>query len=257
MLELVLILPVYMLILFVLVSLAEYGQVATELHLASRYVTWGNKTPDEGMRVFLGHFNPRATSGGPAAMVPVMEFDGQERGKSMTAVGTLTVSGVASYADGTLNDPLYGGQGAVMSTFGNQTAGMQLPAQAAAEMVELAHLALDGDTQQPGGESDIPWLQRHYAVMTATYKPMGKAIPPQTFQVFATVLRPRTYGTTQPPVYPDSLGEGTLPPTLRATWCMPIPKATSPVTDPRPGGHQMRALRTPALLDHTATPKLP
>jgi hypothetical protein len=257
MLELVLVLPVYMLLLFVLISLAEYGQVATQLHLAARYAAWRDDDPNTAAGIFLNHFRPRVTTGGAAGMCPKIDFDGSENGLSLPAVGAATVPGAASYGNGVLPDALWGGQGTLIGSQATQTNGLALPASAQADLGALAHLALDGDTQQPGGTTGVPWLLRRYVSIAATYAPMGKLVPPQEFRVFATVLRPRSYGSAQPAAYPTSLGGGTIPCTLRAAPATAIPPATAPVTGTRPGGHQMKALRTPQLLDHTATPPIP
>ena len=254
MLELILVLPVYMLLIFVLVSLAEYGQVATQLQLAARYATWRSETPGTAAGVFLRHFEPRCVAGGTGVMVPVLRFDGSEQGFAIPAVGSITLSGAAAYANGAMPDALFGAQGALLPSIPVQTKGLSLSAQTQADLIELTHMALDGDTLQPLGTEGIPWLRRRYAVMTAQYTPMGHWIPTQQLQVYATVLVPRSYGSAQPTVYP---ADAVLPSTLRATAAAPIPPATSPVIGTRPGGHQMKMLHTPQYLDHSATPPMP
>lgn len=208
MLELVLLLPLYVFLLYCIFAIGEYSQITIQLFQATRYSVWTTTPPPQGEvnEIFFGHFEPRGKTGsaGPRVLVPLQFNSGRaplltlmpgsgEELEGSPAWGVTYAS--RSGQNHTLQNPLWGAGGTIEQMYPNQTRNLPFPASTQGKVVALAHLALSGDVQQTGGPESPPWLRRRYGVASVVYSPMGltKLVGVSNFATAQTLLKTKTY----------------------------------------------------------------
>lgn len=242
MLELVLLLPTYVLLIYIVMTLGEYGQVATSLYNAGRNVAWtasgATSFPSAASRrgtvqsTFFDHFGPRVSvAAGGWTPVP-LGYDGErDNGVAMPRNGVLTLRGATGFDFRNHADPLPGACGYYMS---------QLEADEPRPNLERrVRLALEGDESAGGAPGQaIPWLRRQYAAVEAKYKPIGEIVSPYTFRTWHTVLRFQTWNSSSHAPYGNLSGH---PGSLRDVEAYRTPESEG-VAQPRSRLHQMEML---------------
>jgi Flp pilus assembly protein TadG len=192
-LELVLVLPTYVMLLFIMMTLSEFGQVAGQAYTAGRILAWERsdrydepRTTHDADRVhaeYFRHFARRVrvkTSGG--RMIEPMREDGERRGGVTLANGTVVVAGAHAFPYRALADPLYHDDGATLHPVYQDDA-------AGANLAALADMALRGSRSAPRRRT-VPWLRRHYAAVWVTYYPVDNLFGLRTrINIVHTVLR--------------------------------------------------------------------
>lgn len=232
-LELVLLLPLYVFLLYVVVAVGEYSQITTQLFHATRYSTWTAVPPSPNAvnATFFGHFEPRADlRNAPRTLVPV-NFNGSRFPlATVPAGGGVEMEGCVAWGvvyhsrnlTHTLDNPLWGPTGSIPEMYPTQTKNLPFPASTQLKVVALANQALSGDTFQTGGSDTPPWLRRRYGSASVTYKPMGleKLVGISQFSTSQTLLRTRTYAPWQHAPYqtPSPVSGKALDARLRWTW---------------------------------------
>jgi hypothetical protein len=199
MLELILVLPLYVMILFVVITLSEFGQASTQAYQAARILAWQRRgahdepgTTEAAARVraeSFAHFKRRVRvqTGGAPLLVPLQE-DGTRGAGYGLANGAVVVPGAHAYEYGELADPLYVGNGTSLDAVYQDDA-------AGANLAGLARLALRGSDSTPARRT-VPWLRRHYARVSVTYFPIDDLFGLRTrLRVRHTVLRGATWNT--------------------------------------------------------------
>ncbi|MBN2712210.1 MAG: pilus assembly protein [Planctomycetes bacterium] len=241
MLELVLLLPVYVLLLYIVVTFGEYGQVATEVYNASRLISWSQSGADDFpyaktkrskiKTVFFEHFGPRVTVSSSEWTPVPLGYDGKkETGVPMARNGVMVVRGANDFTFGSNANPLPISCSYYLS---------QLEAdEARPNLTGLAEIAMNGDdaTAAASGEG-VPWLRRQYAAVEVKYNPIGGFVDSGTFRIWHTVLRFQTWNTEDHAPY-QALG--THPLTLRDVDAYPVPDGE--VGRPGDDLHQMDLL---------------
>jgi len=197
MLELILILPLYVTLLFIVVALSEFGQVSTQAFQVARIAAWSKRKNEEPetfsyaakTRESFAHFGPRVVvkSGSGRLIVPAAEETTTvPSGDVSTSV--LVVAGAHAYPYYKLPNPLYESNGAnVDSEYQDDAQG--------ANLVGICKVAMRGSPLSTNRRTE-PWLRRHYGSIWVTYKAFGGLFGLQTrFRVLHTVLRTSTWNS--------------------------------------------------------------
>jgi hypothetical protein len=193
MLELILILPLYMLLLFVVCALSEFGQVSTQVYQSARMAAWHKRSPnDEAPQEFdwksqaqadsFRHFGPRVVvKGGSGKMLAPLDEDGSTGAGVSLSTGGLVKAGAHAYQHYVLANPLY------------PVDGLYADDAPAANLAGICRMAMRGSDVPPHNES-VPWLRRHYSSVWVTYKAFGGVFGLQRqLRSFHTVLRTSTW----------------------------------------------------------------
>lgn len=249
MLELILVLPTYVMLLFILMTLSEMGQVASQTYTAGRVLAWErrgrNDRPGKTERAarvhaeFFEHFarRIRVKTGGGRQVVPMQE-DGEYGGGYSMGNASLVVAGAHAYPYRTLADPLYleGGQ-SLDPEYQDDAAG--------AHLAGLAELAMRGSDTPPAGQT-VPWLRRHYSSVWVTYYPVDDLFGLRIrFNNVHTVLRSATCNSADHAPYRLTGHPGTL----RDVEGYPYPD----VVNLRSDNHQLELLGA----EHFFSPGMP
>ncbi len=208
MLELILILPLYMVLLFVVCAVSEFGQVSTQLYITGRNIAWEKHGDDDEPRKHscadevddaYDHFGARVVvkSSGGRMLVPLQE-DGTEKGGKNLSSDYLIVAGAHAYSHYGLANPLY----PVDSIYQDDADGANLDG--------LCSMAMRGSDVAAHSRT-VPWLRRHYSSVWVTYKAFGGVFGLETtFRGFHTVLRSSTVATQDHAPYTISKHPSTL-----------------------------------------------
>lgn len=230
-LELVLTLPVYLLILFSIMTLGDLGLTASQSHIGSRITAWRVRDGYDIEKLAGGNLRRVVLKLDDTISLPVIEVSGKKGTRAATSWKGFDVPAAFSFEHHKLKAPFEaGGEGlvdAVLDNLGiglpvppsilNPLPNLNIPGQPSFNLPSITILgemlygknlilsnAMLGDLTRSSGsnmDSDIPWMRRRYGVISLTHSGAAGLVSPNAFKAHHTVLIGDGYRSCKPGAY--------------------------------------------------------